>query len=575
MYQRSKLCIFVLVFTLLAAVTFGAAGKEDTSQTAVEGPQYGGRLTVADIFSGVPPESWDPHDKVWNTSAHTGLYLETLMQGDLQLGPRGSNVTDFYDQEYIPVEYLGPNLAVSWEITPHKYTFHLRKGVMYPEKPGVMAEREFTADDVVFAFNRFYADTPFEQHDIITEVVAEDKYTLSVITTDAAPVWAEWFGYRWVMALIYPPELVEAGISDWKNHTGLGTGPFLLSNYVADSVVSYDRNELYWGKTEIDGKEYDLPFIDGVDRLLIQDKLTRLAGLRSGKIDFVTEIEAVYADDVLKTNPELISTSALSTTVEQIALRFDQKPTNDIRVRQALVLAIDIPEIVKSVYGGQAVITAFPFYPGWGESMYTPLEEMSEAVQKAYLGPRDVDKAKRLLAEAGYPDGFTIRYLTGLSTMATRMNITDMIIAFWSDIGVTLDISQKDSAAMNNLAAERDYDILQWSRTSIPPRTLISDYARPEYIWNTCAIDDERITDIINAIEPMMDGPEVFAMIKETGIWFKEQFAYIGVGAPSVFNFGQPWLNNWFGELNTGYFSYGTVWASLWMDQAMMKDAGR
>lgn len=553
---------------------------EPVSPVKDEGPQYGGRLVVADHYAGVEPESWDPHDLVWNTGGWAGIYMQTLMAGDLQKGPRGTNEFPFLDLEYIPLTYLTGTLAESWDIEArepqgYKYTFHLRQDVMWPEKPGVMASREFVAEDVVFAWERFYADDPFDVCDTIQEIFAEDKHTVIVLTNDWVADWEKWFGYRWVMAMIYPPELVEAGIEDWKN--AVGTGPFMLDDYVPGASVSFVKNPVYYGKEVIDGKEYDLPFIDRVDRVLIIEMMTRLAAVRTGKIDMIEPVEARHAQSLRESNPELLETSGTDTNSINLQMRFDQAPTDDIRVRQAMMLGLDMPAITDMVYEGEATLTSFPFHPDWPPSIYTPLEDMSDMVQSMFLGPRDVDEAKRLLSEAGYPNGFKLRLLTGLPGGANPTeDITDMCTAYWADLGIEIEVMQKDPAALVRMLGEHDYDIVISSRTCVPPRVVLFDYRSPDYLWNSCVINDERFNEMQDLVQYEPDQEISDALLKEAGIRFKEQVAYCGFGATQRYGFWWPWLKNYFGERSTSYFNPATIWASLWIDQDMrMEMVGR
>ena len=142
------------------AVTEEKVEEEKTVETqpvkpSEEEPQYGGTLTVLSLLPTYGPLSWDPADGVWMTGHTCGKYMEHLLVGDFEkYGPRGTNEFNFQENEWIPYQFLTGEIAESWEVVtdtdPMKLIFHIRKGIYFPNKPGVMAQRELTADDVVY-----------------------------------------------------------------------------------------------------------------------------------------------------------------------------------------------------------------------------------------------------------------------------------------------------------------------------------------------------------------------------------------------------------------------------------------
>lgn len=112
-------------------------------------PKYGGTLIVLSQY-GVTPYAWDPADCDWYQCHICGPVYENLMMGDIYKGPRGTNEFDFSHPEWIPDEFLTGQLAESWElVAPNKIVWHMRKGVQWTGKTGVMAAREVTAQDAL------------------------------------------------------------------------------------------------------------------------------------------------------------------------------------------------------------------------------------------------------------------------------------------------------------------------------------------------------------------------------------------------------------------------------------------
>ena len=119
-------------------------------------PQYGGTLDIGTVFVTLNPLSWDPYDWNWKLNHDTGMYLEQLFAADLDKSVRKGGKYPFHADAWLPTDAIRGELAESWEWSedPLAVAIHLRHGIMFPDKPGVMKSRELTADDVVYSFKR-------------------------------------------------------------------------------------------------------------------------------------------------------------------------------------------------------------------------------------------------------------------------------------------------------------------------------------------------------------------------------------------------------------------------------------
>src|SRR4029079_4996592 len=141
-----------------------------------------------------------------------------------------------------------------------------------------MKAREFVADDVVYTFNRLNASPKKipQYFEFVTSVAAPDKSTVVCNMKEYNAEWAYRFGYGYYSAIV-PREVVEAapdnaGAKDWKNING--TGPFMLTDYVAGNSNTYTKNPIYWDKIKVGATEYKLPFVDKVTYRIIKDEST-------------------------------------------------------------------------------------------------------------------------------------------------------------------------------------------------------------------------------------------------------------------------------------------------------------
>ena len=419
----------------LLGATAGALLMAGAAVRAENGdkPQYGGTLEVATMFATLSALSWDPHDWNWKLNHDTGQFYEQLIVGDLDKSVRKGGKHPFVADAYLAPDAQRGEVAEKWELVenPLSVVFTLRKGIMFPEKPGVMASRELVADDIVYAFNRLRSSPKHinNYYDFVGDVVARDKYTVVYNLKEFNAEWDYRLGWGFYTT-ITPKEVVEAGANNWKNVNG--TGPFMLSDFVSGNSNTYVRNPIYWDKEKIGGQEYKIPFVDKLVYRTIKDEATQHAALRTAKIDLLETINARYVPELKKSAPQLQFAKRLSILGSFMAMRTDVKPFDDIRVRRALNMAINKKEIIEAHYNGEAEMHAYPMYPDW-RGYFEPLDKMPASVKELYA--YDPKKAKELLKQAGYPNGFTFK-LQFCSCAPDHAELAPLLAAYLEQIGV-------------------------------------------------------------------------------------------------------------------------------------------
>src|SRR5262249_6446913 len=138
----------------------------------------------------------------------------------------------------------------------------------------------------------------------------------------------------------------------------------------------------------------------------IKDEATFLAALRTGKLDLLESIRWSAVEELKKSAPKLQWSRGLATGGTFLAMRTDTKPFDDVRVRRALNMALNKQEILSSFYIGEGVLLGYPQHPDY-IGYFEPLEQMPDSVKELYT--YNPQKAKALLAEAGYPNGFSFK----------------------------------------------------------------------------------------------------------------------------------------------------------------------
>jgi len=289
---------------------------------------------------------------------------------------------------------LVPGLAESWEAVDNlTYVFHLRKGVRFHNG------EEFTADDVLFSFERMQtpsADGPYAPYKFrigrylepfVASIEALDEYTVQFNLKAPWPI----FLPRLTVWAIVPQEHVQAvGDEEFARHP-IGTGPYRFVELVIDDHFSVEANEDYWGGA---------PSLKRVAFKFIPEAATRVAALLAGEVDVISK---VTPEDMprLIADRDLRVATADSFSYSYYILNSFKPPFDDVRVRKAVNYAIDWDAII-ALFEGYAVRNPLPanvFDFGYAE--------YADGLMQ-YTYNYDPDKARALLAEAGYADGFEL-----------------------------------------------------------------------------------------------------------------------------------------------------------------------
>jgi dipeptide transport system substrate-binding protein len=298
-----------------------------------------------------------------------------------------------------------PGLAERWEISEDGtvYTFHLRKGVKWHDtQKHFKPTRDFNADDIVFSIERQWKESnPYfkvtsSNHSyfndmnmpkLLKSVEKVDDHTVRItLNQPEAPFLSDLaMEYAAIISKEYADAMLKAGTPERVDQEPVGTGPFYLVNYQKDAVIRYKAWPRYWGgKAKID----DLVFA------ITPDASVRWAKLQRGECHVMpypnpADLEAIRKDS----NVQLLEQPGLN--VGYIAYNTTKKPFDDKRVRQALNMAINKKAIVDAVFLGSGVPAKNPIPP--------TIWSYDDSIQDY---PYDPAQAKKLLAEAGYPNGF-------------------------------------------------------------------------------------------------------------------------------------------------------------------------
>ncbi|HPG21950.1 MAG TPA: ABC transporter substrate-binding protein [Amaricoccus sp.] len=396
-----------------------------------------------------------------------------------------------------------PALAESWEIAPDglSWVFNLREGVSFHD--GL----PFTAEDVVFSFDRAMAEDSTNAQkqlfDGINEVTAIDDTTVEIGLD--APKGSLLFNLAWGDAVIVSPASAETNKSN-----PVGTGPFRFSNWVQGDRIELVRNEDYWGAK---------PALEKVTFKFISDPTAAFAAMMAGDLDAFPNYPAPENLAQFEADPRF-SVIVGSTEGETIlAMNNARPPFDDIRVRRAIAHAIDRQAIIDGAMFGYGTPIGSHFAP------HSPAYEDLTA-ESAY----DPELAKALLAEAGYPEGFSTTLTLPPPSYARRGG--EIVASQLRAVGIEAEIVNVEWAQwLEQVFTNKDFGLTIVSHTE--PMD-IGIYARKDYYFGSddpvmralmlgldATADEAERSEILRAAQERVADRQVNA--------FLFQFAKVGV----------------------------------------------
>jgi len=413
---------------------------------------------------------------------------------------------------------LAPLLATSWKQTsPNVWRFELRKGVVFHDGT------PFSADDVVFSFARAQGDGS-DMKATLSEIKAVRKVgdlAVEIETNGPFPILPDVISLTMIMSKKWceenqatKPVDRRKGIENTASFKANGTGPFRVRERQPNVRTVFTRNGTYWGK--IDGNAQEIVFTP------IANPATRVAALVSGEVDVM---EPVPVQDIARINAAPNARVITGPEMRTIFLGMDQKrdelqysnvkgknPFKDKRVRQAFYQAIDIAGIQRTVMRGASKPTALlvgPGINGW------------TADQDKRL-PFDVDAAKKLLTEAGYPNGFEVSLNCPNDRYVNDGQICQSVAANLAKIGVKINLVAETKGTYFPKILRRDtsFYMLGWTPTTYDSHNALSSLTscpddKGTGQFNLGAYCNPKLDELTKKIQSESDKAKRNEMIKE------------------------------------------------------------
>ncbi|MFC1983507.1 ABC transporter substrate-binding protein [Chloroflexota bacterium] len=602
--MKRKILWMGLSFLMVATLVLTSCGPtveegEVEEEAPAEGePRYGGELTI--IYNW-PLTVFDPAVAGRMGIPEPGMLRLTNDTGhiyDWGRGPAGGYGTNEFDFQTNGFNGLGQYEGSDawggeWEaVTPTIFRLKIKPGIHYGLNPDSEASRlvngrELTVDDVIKNYVR-YIYTPesyFYPHQTSVSMREghldpEDPF---VWQSDDWEITCEFPMHiyhsrnRFIVGwrnYIFPPEVWETygDIHDWRNV--VGTGPYMLTDFVEGSNATLIRNPNWWKTNPVGpGKGDQLPYIDTLKVLIILDDSTRLAALRTAQTDWLSSVPLDNALELMESEPDIMYDAYMGEDSMHVDMRTDKEPFNDIRVRQALMMAINYDEIIDDIYSGKAEKNVFPIMREGGPAsvqnrLVVAMEDYPPEVQE--LWSYNPEKARQLLADAGVPPGF--KTSINIQNVVKDIDVATVLQRYWSDIGVDVEIAPRERAVMLNEWRNYDAMRLYWGSTAFVYGTW-STYVGESASW----VDDPVMLDYFERAEAVlgMDDAAAVELWRDAQPHAQGQVYAIEWPQPYQYVFWWPWIKNYSGELNLDQRDNNISWTPyVWIDEDLKAEMG-
>ncbi|WNF36317.1 ABC transporter substrate-binding protein [Bacillaceae bacterium IKA-2] len=513
MKRKNFILLFSVILSLLLFMTACSSNdepedtaKNDNSQNNVE--ENEGSLSEqvdSNVITGIRSSilTLDPANHRDRT---TESVLRNLYDGLVMLGVDGEII---------------PKIAESWEnTTPTEWIFNIREGVKFHDGS------DLTAHDVKFTFDRIIKEGAMAGETSprlglmgpVEGVELVDDYTVKFLLAEPWPILLKMIPHQQILPQAY---IEEVGDPEWRENP-IGAGPYKFVSAELDERIVFERfDDYYEGAPSIKNLVFDV----------IPEVSSRIAALQAGEVQRITGISPDLVS-VLENDANIEVKVSEGTRVTMMEMNTLEPPFDDVRVRQAMNHAINMDLVIDAILGGYASRTN-------GALLHSSFG-INEDLQPYEYNP---EKAKQLLAEAGYEDGFQVV----IDTHETFRDIAEAVAPQLREIGIDASSRIWDAGVIRPmlLNGERIMSIDDWGASALDPFGFLDAKLVTDARGNFSQYSNDRVDELLNA------GMSEDDVTKREEIYYEAQ-EIIYVEAPWVFSFvmqeleaGVKQLGNW------------------------------
>lgn len=516
-----------------ATATTGSGGDQPTTPAGDDGEvKRGGTLQW---YLPDDPPDLDPHMQTTSSLQWVcGMCYNGLLRFDVGPGNGPESV-----EASTPI----PDLAESYEVSDDglTYVFTIRQGVKFHDGS------DLTTGDVAFSLNRIRSEGPeFQRSYAFTPVDSVEATDDTTVTVTMMEPYAAFINQVAVSYTRIAPQAVIEENGDMKQ-TIVGTGPFKLESYQRGQKLIVVRNEEYW--------EEGIPYLDSVEMTIMPDNSTSFAAFTAAQLDIYTPLNYAQVDSLMGTSPDVIVSEWGSMGLNGIGCNTAVEPFNDVRVRQALFIAINQDQIIQIAHANhgfkqRAVPVAMT---GW----VVPYDELPLSAEAP-----DTDAAKALLAEAGYPDGFDVQCKTVVRYTQEEATV---VAEQLREIGVNMEILDVEYGAYLEARNNGDFSLIAFA---LSPFGDIEDFTTA--LYNTEASrnyggwGDADLDEVLNAGRSELDVPARQEIFKEAQAAIAENCWVIDLARGNSLEVWQPYVKDYTSAQNP---ERGLSFWRTWLDK--------
>jgi peptide/nickel transport system substrate-binding protein len=425
-----------------------------------------------------------------------------------------------------------PALAVSWkQLSDTHWRFNLRKGVKFHDGSA------FTADDVVFSFNRIKQPQGTMQIYVtgISEVKKVDEHTVDFILSGPVPILLRNIVDFRIMSKAWAEKTNSQNVQDYakkqETHASRntnGTGPYVIKGWEPDKQIAFAHHKGWWGK--LDGNVTDVVYNP------VKSDATRVSALLAGDVDLVTDLP-VQDVDRLRKEPKLkildgheVRTIFIGMDQHNNELKYSnvkgKNPFKDVRVRRALNMAVDREAIKRVVMRGLSIPAGIMVAPG----VHGHSKDIDIVMKPDPAG------AKNLLAEAGYPDGFEFTLDCPNNRYVNDEKICQALVGMWAKAGLRVKLNSIPFA--NFIPKILNFDssayLLGWGVATFDAQYTLQSLVRTKTTgadgnFNLGRISDPKLDTTIDAIKIATDPRARDALLREGLVNTRDQHYYVPI----------------------------------------------
>jgi len=534
-------------FIQMSSAAVAAHVLAPAGASAAETPQRGGvfRIRGEDGTTG-----FDPHLVVNHHRISTNLSFTHSRLVKVKAGPSVVPGT-------LPVE---PDLAESWsQPNDRTYVFKLRKGVRWHPKPPVNG-RELTADDVKYTYDRFLQLKGNPNRSMlghVEKIDVLDRYSVKFTLTEPFGWFLDYLANT--VMWIVPREAVEQFGDLRRAEACIGTGPWMLERYEPNTRLIFVRHKDYF----VPG----LPYADGVEVTVDEDPSSRMASWIAGKYDFAPEygqcVRRLDLPVAHQRRPGLRTQDFIVLFGAYTAIKLDREPFRDARVRRALGMADDWKQILETNAWSLGHGVPNTTIPAALKEWAIPIDQLTPAGRRLY--ERDVSEAKRLLSEAGFPQGFKTTVEATLAWSPDYVDALQVTMRGWKDAGIDAELKSKDFGAYMATTIYGKFDKLGHGLRGGSPIADISLYNShiPGEPLNASGVDDPKLTEMIRLQRRTLDVAKRREIVYDIQRYLAEQVYYafgpsvnaVAAWEPRVKNFAPNIGHDYGGRLMAAWLS--------------------